>query len=103
MNKNLKVPDINLILAKLTIEIKSKPTTIQLVLSELIKISENGVIPEISKHSSKITKLLNISPENYRYSISQLNKLGIITKQNNNIFLHPIAKTPFNQITISKL
>lgn len=92
MNKQLKVPDINLLTAKLAIEINSKPSTTQLVLAELIKISDNCIITEISKHSSKIIRRLNISPENYRYAISQLNKLGIITKEYNNIMLHPIAR-----------
>lgn len=97
--KKLKVPDINLLTAKLAIEIHSKPSTTQLVLAELINISNEGIITDISKYSSKISRKLNITPENYRYAIRQLNTLGLITKEYNNLILHPIAKKT-NKIVI---
>ena len=102
LNKTLIVDDISLSLACIAINIQQPPSTIELVFSELIKLSENGVILNPTALSSTICSKLNIAPENYRRAIMKLTKLKLITRDNSILFLNPIVKTPFDVVTIKQ-
>lgn len=100
--KLLLVDDINIAMASIAIDIQTPPNTLTLVLSELIRLSEDGYIVYPSKLSPIICEKLNLSPENYRASMIKLAKLKLITRHESMIFLSPIIKTPFEAITIKQ-
>lgn len=102
MNKTLEVKNIELVLASLAINIKSKPSTTALVLSELIKASDHGIITHPSIAGTQICKILSLTSENYRAAISKLTKLKIIVRDQSCVFLIPSLRPPHTAIVIKQ-
>lgn len=102
MNKSLIIPDINIAMASIAISIQTPPSTTTLVLSEIIRLSDNGIILHPSQISSEVCTNLKISYENYRAALSKLTKLKLITRDQGILILSPIIKTPFTSITLKQ-
>lgn len=102
ISKQIKTKNINLLMASIAVGIKTKPSTIIKVLSEIISLSENAQITKPSALSAHMTRKFIITPEQYRASLHKLYKMKLLIKSNGVIYLSPIVKTPFNEIKISK-
>lgn len=102
MNKTLEVKSIELTLASLAINIKSKPSTTALVMAELIKASDCGVITHPAIAGNNICKTLSLTPENYRAAIAKLTKLKLIVRDQSCVFLLPSLHPPHTSITIKQ-
>lgn len=100
MNKTIEVQDLNNILASIAIAIKTKPSTTELVLGQLIHYSENGMITSPAIIGTKVCEDIAITPVNYRAAISKLTKMKLISRDNSVIILSPLVKTPFKQIVL---
>lgn len=98
--KTLEVDNIEFVLATLAISIKAKPSTTTLVLSELIKASDQGVITHPAIAGTNICLALSISPENYRAAIAKLTRLKLIVRDQSCVFLIPSLRPPHTTITI---
>ncbi len=100
MNKTLKVPDLELITAIIGIAVKSEASTTQLVLAEIIRASDGGVITQPSQLQPAICKQLGITPVNYRRVIAQLTEMKLITRDQSMILLDPLIRTPFEAVIL---
>lgn len=103
MKKTLHVQNINTTLATIAMNIKSKPSTTILVLSELISASDNGIITHPAIVGNSIRKTLSISEENYRASIAKLTKLKLIVRDQSTLFLSVSIRPPFSDIIIKQI
>lgn len=100
MSKTLHFPDINVTLATLAINVTLPPTTHALVLGEIIRLSQDGVITKHKALSPIICERLQISDSLYRASITKLTKLRLIYRDGSVLILAPIVKTPFSHVTM---
>lgn len=102
MNKTIQTKDLEVTLAGVALSIKNEPSTIQLVLAEIIRASEGGTITHPSHLQPSICKHLKITPTNYRRAIAQLTKLRLIARDQSIIVLDPIIRTPFNAVILKQ-
>lgn len=100
--KHIESKDVNILMAIIAIGIKSRPSTMALVLKEIIDLSENAMIEKTAALSPFITKKLSISDNNYRAALHKLYKMKLLVKKSGVIFLAPTIRTPFTEIRIKK-
>lgn len=100
--RTIETKNLNILMATLAVGIKTPPSTLTKVLSELISLSDNAQIVKTTPLSSYMVRKLHITPEVYRAAISKLYRLKLIVRSDGVIYLSPIIKTPFNEIKIVK-
>lgn len=100
LSKTIETKNINILMAIIAIGIKTKPTTMAKVLSEIISLSENAQITNVEPLSKYVTKKLGISHEVYRASLHKLYKMKLLVKTGGVLYLAPVIKTPFNEVKI---
>jgi len=102
MNKTIQVEDIHLIAALTGINFKQKPSTVALVLAEIIRMSEDGIVLYPTILQKTICEKLNMNRNTYQAVITKLTELKLITRNNSMVLLDPVIKTPFEKIIIQQ-
>lgn len=101
----ITVPNINLARAGVTIAIRKNPSSTLIVLSELIRLSENGKVVKASQLHNHFLKQFNIKQSKFNKIVAELIKDEIIVrhKKLNTITFCPELQVPTNIIQIKQL
>ncbi len=102
MIKTFEVKNIELTLASIFIDIKSKPSTTALVLSKLIEFSDKGVVSTPAVAGVDICRTLSITPVNYRAIMVKLTKMELIKRSSRGLELNKLIAGPLTGITIKE-
>ncbi|MES3018162.1 MAG: hypothetical protein V4721_10295 [Bacteroidota bacterium] len=91
------VPDVHQAYAGQLLDTVFEPLPIQKILGEMIKIAENGNIPDSDTLHIHITEKFGITHVNYRACIKKLTDKKIIRRESNTIILCESAAVKFEQ------
>lgn len=97
----LQVPEYNLAVAKTILAIKrDNPTKTEIVLAEMIRLSENGIIENAETLSDHIEKVCGTTYDNYRTIMHKLTKQGILKRTAGAIILGPELRQKSSTLAI---
>jgi len=98
----ITVPNINKVRAGITIAIRKDPSPTLTILTELIRLNENGQVVKANQLHKHFLKKFNIKQSKFNKIIAEMIKDEIIFRNKNTITFCPELQIPSNIIQIKQ-